>query len=239
MNTSRRSSSLRLAASREALSPQLATLLALQRAEEPETPVLLVEAQSEDIFQGLKNGSYDLGIAWVDSTALPLDTQVLWQDELAVAIPCRSPLLAYSTITLEHLALQHLFYWCPPDCEVLTPRAGNFQHGIRPAGSTAMPSFALMAVFVAAGYGIGIAPRSSITQARKLGIVMRPLAGGLHDVGMGLFRPTNGADPASERFAMRAHRVAAFDLHPAPSSHVLRGTLCRSRGAGSPPSPPR
>lgn len=42
MNASVRPSSLKLAASREALSPQLATLLALQRAEEPETPTVLI-----------------------------------------------------------------------------------------------------------------------------------------------------------------------------------------------------
>ncbi|WP_321897305.1 LysR substrate-binding domain-containing protein [Burkholderia cepacia] len=199
MNTSCRSSSLTLAASRGALSPQLANLLALQRAEEPETPVLLVEAQPEDIFQGLMDRRYDLGIAWMASAKRPLSIQPLWQDELAVAMPVRSPLLQYRTISPAQLHRQQLFYWCPQDCESLKLPAD---------GLLTATSFALMAVYVAAGYGLGIAPRSRIVQARSLGIAMRPLGGSPHRIQTDLVRHVGFTDPATERFAMRARRVA-------------------------------
>lgn len=239
MSTSCRSSSLLLAASCEALSPQLANLLALQRAEEPETTVLLVEAQQEDIFLGLMSGHYDLGIAWAAPTELPLSMQSLWQDELAVAMPSRSPLLAHSTISPKQLALQPLLYWCPPGCAVLNPSTNDFQQSLHPIGLTAMTSFALMAVLVAAGYGIGIAPQSRIVQARHQGIVMRRLAGAPHEIGMGLFRRRDSTGLAADRFARRAHRVAASDLHPAPSTHALRDTPPGLQGASSQTSPPR
>lgn len=49
MSAPSQSSILKLAVSADALSPQLATLLALQRAEEPETLVLLQEVTAGDL----------------------------------------------------------------------------------------------------------------------------------------------------------------------------------------------
>ncbi|HDS1367940.1 TPA: LysR substrate-binding domain-containing protein [Stenotrophomonas maltophilia] len=239
MNASVRPSSLKLAASREALSPQLATLLALQRAEEPETPTVLIEVPADDIFQGLMCGRYDLGITWATSTELPLDRITLWQDELAVAMPPRSPLLAHQTISPEHLEHQRLFCCCPSGCEALKLRADEVQLGLHPAGHTEITSFPLMAVFVAAGYGIGIALRSRIAQARSQGIVLRPLAGEPRKVSLGLFRPRHNTAPETERFAMRAQRVAAPDPHSTPPLHAQHDKPPGSRRAESPPLPPR
>jgi DNA-binding transcriptional LysR family regulator len=220
MNTTRGPSALKLAASLGALSPQLATLLALQRAEEPETPVLLTEVQPDDLFNGLENGCYDLGVAWAALAEPPLTVQPLWRDELAVAMPVRSPLLAHSTIPSEVLRHYPLFYWRQQDCETLNLQADGLRQIRYPLVGTAI-SFELMTVLVAAGYGIGIAPRSRIVQARSLGIVMRPLAEGPHWIGTDLFWSVGRVVATVERFVMRARRVAERDHHPVPPSHVL------------------
>lgn len=238
MNAAVRSSSLRLATSREALSPQLSALLALQRAEEPETPITLVETPSAAIFQGLMRGCFDLGIAWATSTEPPLSILPLWRDELAVAMPIRSPLLAYSTISPTQLLHQRLFYWCPQDCEALNLRTDNLQRDNLPPTSSAATSFDLMAVLVSADYGIGIAPRARIVQARGLGIVMRPLAEGPYWIATKLFHSLGDTSPACDRFAMRARRVAESEHSPA-SPHSPHGRRSEPRRTNSLPLLPR
>ena len=78
---------LKLAVSSAALSPQLAALLALQRAEEPKTRVVMSEVPSIDLFRGLDKGHYDIGITCETSTAFTLSIRRLWRVELAVALP--------------------------------------------------------------------------------------------------------------------------------------------------------
>lgn len=231
MSTSCRPSILKLAVSTGALSPQLATLLALQRAEEPETPLLLTEVSSNDLFHGVEHGRYDLGITWTTTAEPSLQVQPLWRDELAVAMPVRSPLLAHGTVPVEGLRHYPLFCECPQDCETLNLLIDDQGRESRCWTAT---SFDLMVVLVAAGYGIGVAPRACIVQARNLGVVMRPLAGGPHWIGTGLFRSVGCAAPAIERFVTRARSVAEFEHHPQPPMHPMRCIPPEPQQADSP-----
>lgn len=201
------SSILKLAVSADALSPQLATLLALQRAEEPETLVLLQEVTAGDLVRGLENGNYDIGMAArATSTHLALDTQPLWGDELALAVPLRSPLLAHIEVSLDTLPHYPLVWWCLRACEALSQQVDVlFGPGKHPAQEAT--SFELMALLVASGYGVGIAPRSRIVQARAWGIAIRPLADGPYLIRTQLLLPSRGCVPAVERFAERAAKI--------------------------------
>jgi len=62
---------------------------------------------------------------------------------------------------------------------------------------------------VAAGFAVGIAPRSHIERARGWGVAMRPLANGPYLIGTQLLRKPHGSAPAVERFAELAEKVAA------------------------------
>ena len=210
---------LKLAVSSAAMSPQLAALLALQRAEEPETRVVISEGSSIDLFRGLDKGHYDVGITSETSTAFTLSIQQLWRVELAVALPLRSPLLAHRTIPLEALRPAPLIYGFPPTLEVLSRLADTVVDNQDRAFSRIM-SFELMTGMVAAGYGIGIAPQARILQARGSGIVMRPFAEGPIVLGTGLFRAAGNTAPAIERFARRAHAVAESDYRNTPLSRA-------------------
>lgn len=53
---------LQIAVSTGIMPPALATLLAKQRMEEPETPVRLIETTEKDQHEGLKDGRYCLGL---------------------------------------------------------------------------------------------------------------------------------------------------------------------------------
>ncbi len=68
-------------------------------------------------------------------------------------------------------------------------------------------SFELMAVLVAAGYGIGFAGKSRIDTARKLGIVMRPLAGSPNDLSTYLLRSHSMRSSSAERLIERARNL--------------------------------
>lgn len=193
----------------DALSPQLATLLAMQRAEEPETAVLLQEIASGELAHGLEDGGYDMGIELAMASPAP-NAHLLWGDELVLAVPLRSPLLAHPEVSLG--ALQHypLLRCCPRACAALS-RQLEALHGNEERASLEIASFERMAVLVAAGYGVGIAPRSRVVQARSWGVAMRPLANGPYLIRTQLLLPAEGWTPAVGRFAERAAKVAASE----------------------------
>ena len=203
---------LKLAVSADALSPRLASLLALQRVEEPATLILPQEVAAGDLVRGLDDGTYDAGIALVaTTTAFTMNAQPLWADELALAVPLRSPLLAYPEVPLDALLRYPLLQWCLRACDALSKqvaaRFGPEMHSVKE-----VTSFDLLAVLVAAGYAVGIAPRSQITQVRGWGVAMRPLAGGSYVVRTQLLQPSRECLPAVERFAERAAKVVATEV---------------------------
>jgi len=202
---------LRLAVSADTLSPRLASLLALQRAEEPATLILPQEVAAGDMIRGLEEGTYDAGIALAGTMAVSaMNAQPLWSDELALAVPLRSPLLAYTEVPLDALLHYPLLQWCLRACDALsqqvTARFGPEMHPVKE-----VTSFDLLAVLVAAGFAVGIAPRSHIARARGWGVAMRPLANGPYLIGTQLLRKPHGSAPAVERFAERAEKVAATE----------------------------
>ena len=202
---------LRLAVSADTLSPRLASLLALQRAEEPETIILLQEVAAGDLVRGIEDGTYDVGMALAaTTTAFAMNAQPLWADELALAVPLRSPLLAYPEVPLDALLRYPLLQWCLRACDALSKqvaaRFGPEMHSVKE-----VTSFDLLAVLVAAGFAVGIAPRSHIARARGWGVAMRPLANGPYLIGTQLLRKSDGSARAVERFAERAVKVAATE----------------------------
>ena len=202
---------LKLAVSADALSPRLASLLALQRVEEPATLILPQEVAAGDLVRGLDDGTYDAGIALVaTTTAFTMNAQPLWADELALAVPLRSPLLAYPEVPLDALLRYPLLQWCLRACDALSQQVAA-RFGPETNSVREVTSFDLLAVLVAAGLAVGIAPRSHIARARGWGVAMRPLTNGPYLIGTQLLRKSDGSARAVERFAERAVKVAATE----------------------------
>lgn len=185
----------------------LAALLAMQRAEEPQTPVRIHEVMLSELHLALSSGRYNAAIALRADAMAGWASESLWHDELALAFPVGSPLLAGAEIKIDMLRAYKVLLW-PQHAHIalngeiaaLVDEAGS--------GSTAS-SFELMATWVAAGYCVGIAPRSRIMQARGWGIVLRSLADGPHRLTTKLLRVRQHCLPAVERFAERARRTGA------------------------------
>ncbi|MFJ5483589.1 substrate-binding domain-containing protein [Pectobacterium actinidiae] len=201
---------LQIAVSTGILPPELATLLATQRAEEPETPVQLIATTEEDQLQGLEDGRYCLGLL-LSMNKMPASRRALalWQDELAIALPFDSPLLACAEVPLIEAVHYPLIMWNKHCCAPLSEQIDSLM--TIPASPLnvvdRVKSFEMMAVLVAAGYGIGFATRSRIACSRKLEIVMRPLANGPHQVTTFLTLPPHPAPAAVERLIQRAQAI--------------------------------
>lgn len=199
-----------LAVTNEISKLSLAALLALQRAEEPQTTVRIHEITPSDLYPGLSSGRFNVAIALQADARAGWASESLWHDELALALPTGSPLLASSEITAHRLQSYKVLLW-PPTAR--TSLSGQFAELIEDTGGeSAASSFELMATLVAAGYCVGIAPRSRITRARGWGIVLRPLTGGPHRLTTKLLRTRQHCPPAVERFAERARRIAVGHL---------------------------
>lgn len=99
MHATSQFSHFRLAIAPGVPSSCLSTLLALQRTEEPDTPIAFFEASGDDLVIGLEEGRYDAGISLRHVSAPFLRSQPLWIDNMAVAMPLRSSLLGRATLT--------------------------------------------------------------------------------------------------------------------------------------------
>lgn len=204
---------LQIAVSSGPLPPALAVVLTRQRAEEPESPVRLVETTEQEQLEGLQDGRYCLGLGLSlasDDQFLPQDSLALWEDELAVAVPLLSPLLAFAEIPLKEAAQYPLVLWHPKCYGTVSQQIEALLASTNPALQVTeyVTSFELMAVMVSAGYGIGFAAKSRIVAARKLEIAMRPIAGKPSTIVTYLMKPSPSLPPSVERLVNRFQSIS-------------------------------
>jgi DNA-binding transcriptional LysR family regulator len=199
---------LRIAISEDVAEPELATLLALQRAEEPDVKIGLFEATFRYQAEGLVSGLYDAGFARSCGGSNGLLARPVWRHTLAAAVPARSPLLAYKQVPLEEILKYPMVIWHPEAYE------GTYQQVKRvldtasgePIVGAQVESFDLMMALVAAGYGVGVGVATRISACRHLGVVMRPLACGTPSLTTYLLRSPAKPSDSLDRFIERAAR---------------------------------
>lgn len=113
---------LRLAIAPGVSSSQLSALLALQRAEEPEVSITFFEVAGDELLDGLREGRYDVGMSLQGASDPALETQPLWIEHMAVAIPLRLPLLEQASLTIADLQNYPIFRWEAETCSSLDRR---------------------------------------------------------------------------------------------------------------------
>lgn len=156
-------------------------LLARQRAEEPGTEVTFHEVGADDLMAGLRDGRYDVGLSLQESNDPHLESRPLWAEPLAVAVSERSPLLEREELTIEDVLSHPLFRWPAEVCPQLDQRLGASPSSTHRTVRV-VNSFELMALRVAAGYGVGVSARSRIERGWGWGVRLRPLVGGPYEV---------------------------------------------------------
>ncbi len=202
---------LRLASSFGALNRTGSKLLAMQHGEEPETRVKLIETSSSDQMRGIEDGKYDLGLSLARAKRSSISSLPLYEDEIAVAMPVNSPLLAMDTIPLRELENYPLIMWAVDECSPMSEQIASMLQSERIAIDAAheVKTFGLLVSLVAAGYGIALGARSQFAASRPLGIIMRPLSGPPRPLTTYLLHPKVVSNPCVERFVERARRIAA------------------------------
>jgi len=186
-------------------SRQLSALLALQREEEPEVAITLSEVSNDALMLGLREGRYDVGLTLANVVEVSLHSQPLWREEMTVAVPLRHPLLEKAALTLDDVADYPVFRWQAETCPLLEQQIASLPD--KPCDIQHVTSFELMAMWVAAGYGIGIAAQSRLASARAWDICMRPFADAPFEVITHLIRSTKHCHDTHERFERRALQI--------------------------------
>ncbi|WP_084360466.1 LysR substrate-binding domain-containing protein [Hydrogenophaga palleronii] len=195
-------SAIRLGITTDTPAAPLAHLLALQRAEEPLTPVLVQEMSPEALAQGVSLGLVHLGVVGDRMLPMGMRSLPLWRDELAVALPLGSVLATHESLTVAALQDFPLIQWCPDTHGLLNQQVKSLV-GDHWDTSRTVRSFPLMACLVAAGYGVGFAFRSHMTVASEWKIMMHPLAEGPRWIQTVLFWHPGTYSCAIERFIQR------------------------------------
>ena len=206
-NAASQPSSFRLAIAPGVPSPLFSALLAMQRTREPEVVIKLSEVSGDELMEGLREGRYDAGMSLRGSADPYFSSQPLWCESMAAALPPRFPLLGKTKLTISDLLDYPVFLW---QAEV-SPVLAQHMSAVLPEQQERIEyvtSFEMMALWVAAGYGVGVSAQSRIARAHAWDLTMRPLSDGLYQVITYLLRPTEQFNAAAERFEHRALQVA-------------------------------
>ncbi|KCV37467.1 LysR substrate-binding domain protein [Bordetella bronchiseptica F2] len=205
-----RSPRIRVAVAPGVPSSHLSALLARQRAEEPDVALAFSEVTGDVLLQGLREGRYDAGLSFQGASDPALKTQPLWTENLAVAMPPQFHLLDRAKLTIADLQDYPIYRWQAEACPLLDEKLA-FLMPLDQENIQQVSSFEMMALWIAAGYGVGVSAQPRIEHGHGWGIIMRPLADGPYEIVTYLQRPLAQTDSAAERFERRALQVARAD----------------------------
>ncbi|AZD86796.1 Transcriptional regulator, LysR family [Pseudomonas chlororaphis subsp. aureofaciens] len=201
---------LRIALTDGLAQPRMTELLAKCREEEPLTDVRVFEMTVGEMVQALKFDQIDAGFTVHAGYQIEiLIKDQVWTDRLVFAVPTRHPLLARDKLSLEE-AVQHPLIICHPErCEggydVIHRLFRN--EGLEPVVAQYVSGHELMMMFVAAGYGIGLALESQVALYCHPSVIIRSIQKEIAEAPTFLIRSNRTASPELERFLLRAKKI--------------------------------
>ena len=208
LDASDASTEIRVAVLGEWVPSPLADLLALQRAEEPETATALIGCSSTAQAQELPHDNFDLALSTAAWEWPGWVCEPLWHDTLAVAVDKRSHLLSYREVPRQELLKQPLICAQSTADEPWRAVAQRLFEDELQGREQVVSTFDMAMTLVAAGYGIAFAPAARLASYLCRGIAARPLAGSPAIVMAYLLRPCTSLTEPQERFARRARSVS-------------------------------
>ncbi|VTQ74923.1 transcriptional regulator [Pseudomonas aeruginosa] len=162
MESSDITAEIRMAVLGEWVPPQLADVLALQRAEEPETHAVLGGWTDPGRGAELPDDGFDFALSAVSRQWPGWVCEPLWHDTLAVAVAKRSHLLAYREVPCGEVLKQPLICSQSTADEPWRMTVQRvFENALQEREQT-VETFDVAMTLVAAGYGIAIAPAARL-----------------------------------------------------------------------------
>lgn len=208
MTSSDASTAIRVAVLGEWVPSQLADVLALQRAEEPETAAALVGCAATATTSEVSEGGFDFVLSPANVTWPGWVCEPLWHDTLAVAMAKRSHLLIHREVPCNELRKQPLICSQSTADEPWRVLVHRLIGDAPTAHEQAVGTFDIAMTLVAAGYGIAIAPAARLAGYQCRGIAVRPLAGAPPTVMAFLLHTCAALTKPQERFARRVRSVS-------------------------------
>jgi len=203
------STEIRVAVIGEWVPSQLADVLALQRAEEPETAAALIGGNAAAQTQEPPScGTFDFALSTAACEWPGWVCEPLWQDTLAVAVAKRSHLLAYREVPQCEVRKQPLISAQSTADEPWRAVARSLFEDEPTRSEQVVSTFDMAMTLVSAGYGIAIAPANApggLLAARRRHAAAGRCAAG--PVMAYLLRPCTSLSDSQERFAKRARSV--------------------------------
>lgn len=202
-------SHLRIAICDSLAQPNIATLLARSREEEPEMEIRVFELPFPQQLTELHANMLDVGFALSEAVSEGLIAEPVWADPLAVVMPARHPLLVHKEVKLTE-ALRFPVVLCHRDAA-----SGCNEQLQAVLDGAALPlkvvdhvsSLGVMLTLVGAGYGIGFANASQMHALNRPDIATRPLAGSPPMLSTFLVRRSGEPSEPLKRFISRAKRL--------------------------------
>lgn len=188
--------------------PQLVSVLALQRAEEPETRVVLAGWTDAGRGAELPGNTFDFALSAADWQWAGWICEPLWHDTLAVAMAKRSHLLANSEVPCQEVLKQAVICSQSTTHESWRMTAQRVFDNVLHEREQTVETFDVAMTLVGAGYGIAIAPAARLASYLHRGVAVRPLAGAPTIVMAYLLRRNASLSDTQARFARRARLVS-------------------------------
>ena len=208
MESSDITAEIRMAVLGEWVPPQLADVLALQRAEEPETHAVLAGWTDPGRGAELPGDGFDFALSAAARQWPGWICEPLWHDTLAVAVAKRSHLLAYREVPCQEVLEQRLICSQSTADEPWRMTVQRvFENALHEREQT-VETFDVAMTLVAAGYGIAIAPATRLSSYTRRGIALRPLAGTPTIVMAYLLRPDVALAGSRARFVRRVRSLS-------------------------------
>lgn len=208
MTSSDASTAIRVAVLGEWVPSQLADVLALQRAEEPETAAALVECAGSTPVGEVSRDGFDFALSTVDVAWPGWVCEPLWHDTLAVAVAKRSHLLIHREVPCHELQKQPLICAQSTADEPWQALVHRLVGDAPTMHEEVVSTFDMAMTMVAAGYGIAIAPAARLAGYQCRGVAVRPLAGAPPIVMAYLVHTCAALTEPQERFARRVRSVS-------------------------------
>lgn len=191
-------------------STRWAQVLTVQREQAPEVSIVVHEVSAGELRAGLQDGCYDVGLSLTDEADVEgLSSQPWWRERMVAVLPVGSPLMAQADLTLDDLLQFSVLRWPAEACDALEQRISALSGGRRDAIQN-VTSFDMLALQVAAGYGVEVTAESRSARAGGWGITMRPFSDGPYELITHVSTPTRCLHEV-DQFVQRVLRTFAVE----------------------------